>query len=67
VQAWLDLVAGIARHSQWHRLVWRRGAGLRVDSADVTAAPGCEVCQFGSSGHDTQATGGSNARRVTGR
>lgn len=44
IQSWLDLLAGRLRHSIWHRLRWNVGAGLEVDSANVTNRPDCPFC-----------------------
>jgi hypothetical protein len=44
IQSWLDLLEGTLGGSIWHRLLWRAGAGLEVDSAWADASPDCGVC-----------------------
>lgn len=45
VQLWLDLVTGTLRHSHWHRLRWRAGAGIEPAFASVDAGLNCSICQ----------------------
>jgi ThiF family len=44
VQSWLDLLAGSLASSIWHRLCWREGVGLEVNSALVEGGEGCALC-----------------------
>ncbi len=46
IQSWLDLLAGSLGSSIWHRLRWREGGGMEVQSAGVGANPGCGMCYF---------------------
>ena len=44
-QIWIDYLAGRVRTSQWHRLVWKRGAGLETQFGRVTTGAVCDLCQ----------------------
>jgi molybdopterin/thiamine biosynthesis adenylyltransferase len=45
VQSWLDLLDGSLAGSIWHRLRWRQGHGLEVNSALVGGGAGCLLCR----------------------
>lgn len=45
VQSWLDLLDGSLAGSIWHRLRWRPGHGLEVNSGLVGAGAECMICQ----------------------
>jgi hypothetical protein len=44
VQSWLDLLEGTLTASIWHRLRWRSGGGLEVNSALMGAGAECALC-----------------------
>jgi hypothetical protein len=44
VQSWLDLLEGTLASSIWHRLRWREGRGVEVNSANVFGRPECVLC-----------------------
>jgi molybdopterin/thiamine biosynthesis adenylyltransferase len=48
LQTWLDLLAARLESSYWHRLAWRPGVGLEVDSAAVGPADDCRFCHRSS-------------------
>jgi hypothetical protein len=45
LQSWLDLLEGSLANSIWHRLRWRPGPGLEVNSALVNSAADCSLCR----------------------
>lgn len=44
IQSWLDLLEGSLGGSIWHRLLWRPGSGLEVNSGMVSGMPDCLFC-----------------------
>jgi len=45
IQLWLDLLGGSLASSLWHRIRWIEGKGLESNSAAVSAAMTCDLCQ----------------------